>query len=767
MQRTAPLMKTHSDRYLQTADSSEKTRQIISTANLAKQSEMKKTSSSGSLTTRRKLPSRTQSARGDNGIQLPASLLKSKSDRYLQLEESNDAAKQSTATKQDVKPELQKTSSSGSLKGKRKLPSRTQSARVPNPSASQSSALDMRRVSSTHKLPSRSNSHRVERDRIYPKNATFTVPAVLKTARKKSIGDSETTKRREIRRTQSARSTLAADEASDGTMGRPPSTGSMLSKRTGLSRNNSERSKTMNATFTNPIPKVPQEQVLFNMSSSSHSQRSRKQAPQTKTKTQKMDSITQDPSWTPLYLYARQADWKAVSQQCNLLPRDAKCVDPTDGTTALHLAVISRTNPTFRNLFQQDTPPAPLELIEELAAACPEAGIIRCHLKLYTPLCYACSVYEREYSMQNAKIITRILLEHAPQSAYVFTDDGMSALDIHILTASRLFTTEPTTDTTIVLKTLLDGHPRLAKTRCFKDKVRGPIEILYRSNREKFKNIASKNESPDSWWAWKLVHSLLRNCSETSRVNILHAAAGLNGCPVAILKIAAQNCLEQLSQAVDDSENTPLHDVCMWIDEQNEEETTEFINQRKREAIQCLLRLNSKASRTKNVFGETPLQLAVESQTPYERGIQALVRANPGALCVPRSLRFVEDENDKLLSVDLYNDNESIDSEWENPVLAVEGMYPFMVAAVVAVEPATWRSREIHLDDSAPDRTAKLTRQNLASLDTIYGLLRAKPSMLGLYKPVYVELDFSETEEYTDEYVEESESEYTEVTQED
>ncbi|GAX18430.1 hypothetical protein FisN_2Lh046 [Fistulifera solaris] len=712
-----------------------------------------------------------------------------------------------------MKHEIQKNSSSGSLTTKRKTPARTQSARVgtPNETFPQSSALDMPRVRSSGKLPTRSKSHRLERNQIDSANSTFIDPAIPKST-KESKGDTEPkrkdirrthssqsvrktadvsdqdianaifthpvlpqstidkkgnneTKRRDIRRTHSARSNLTV-ETSNQEMERALSSGSLSSRQRGISRTNGERSKSLTATFPDQISRSKDvQQQLFILTSSSHSNRSRKTTSQLKVKN--LEEIAQDPSWTPLYLYARQANWRAVRRQCKKQPRDAKCVDPTDGTTALHLAVISRTNPTFRNLYEEDTPPAPLELIEELAAACPEAGIIRCHLKSYTPLCYACSIYEREYNMQNAKIIARILLEHAPHSAYVFTDDGLSALDVHILTCSRLFKKEPKTDSTIVLKTLLDVHPRLANTRCYNDKVRGPIEMLYRSNREKFKKISSKKESPDSWWAWTWVNNLLRSCSGTSRTNVLHSVSGLNGCPVAILKIAAQNYPDHLSQAVDDSGNTPLHEVCMWIGEQNEEEMTEFINQRKQEAIQCLLRLNPKVSRMKNIYGETPLQLAIESQTPYQRGIHALVRSYPGALSVPRSLRFVKDENAKLLSVDLYNDNESVDSEWVNPVLAVEGMFPFMVAAVVALEPASLRCREIHLQNDNVTYTEKRIRKNLASLDTIYGLLRAKPRMLELYKPVYIELEFSNSEEYTDAYIGETESEYTEVTQED
>lgn len=696
----------------------------------------------------------------DDAMQRPAPMIKSQSDRHLHSTKNKEG--ETKATAQPMLP--------GDISARRNIPTRTQSARfaMANETFDKPPAVNMGRVMSVGRLPTRSNScRRIEKDIIDCTNATFVEPGVINTRQQPDCdGASQQSKRRDIRRTQSARSNLVI-ETSVPAIPRAPSTGSIPARRNGVPRSNSERAA--NAVFPEHGSDKSRNQI-FDLNSSSLSLRSRKNTSHTKSKTR--DNTPQDPSWTPLYQYARQGNWKAVSQQCKLLPRDAKCVDPSDGTTALHLAVISRTNPTLRKIYHHDTPPAPLELIEELAASCPEAGIIRCHLKTYTPLCYACSVYEREYSMQNAKIMIRILLEHAPQSAYVFTDDGLSALDIQILSSSRLFKNEPTIDSTIALTTLLDGHPRLAKTRCFKNEVRGPIEILYRSNRARFKKIAEQKTSPDSWWAWKWVIILLRNSSITSRFNILHAAAGLTGCPVAILKIAAQNNLEQLSQVVDESGNMPLHEVCMWIDEQNEEQMTGFINQRKREAIQCLLRLNSKIARIKNFYGETPLQLAIESQTPYPRGIQALKRAYPGALCLPRSLRAVKDENEKLLSVDLYDDNESIDSDWENPVLAVEGMYPFMVAAVVAVEPASWKSREVLLETNAPDQTARWNKQHLASLETIYSLLRANPSMLGLYKPVYRELDYySESEysseEYTDEYVEESEGDYTEVTQED
>lgn len=481
---------------------------------------------------------------------------------------------------------------------------------------------------------------------------------------------------------------------------------------------------------------------------------------------------------TRLYEYARQCNWKAVSDECILFPRDAKCVEPSDGTTALHLAVMSCINPILRDGSIPDAEMAPLELIEQLVAACPEAGITRCSVKKYTPLIYACLVLDQGYNLQDGVTMVRSLLRHAPHSVYVFTDDGFSALDVHILSYSRFHRDKQDIqeDSMLVLRALLQERPDLAEARSYKNRVRGPLELLYRSNLEHFKDISRLGDfsarpgslaSPQDWWAWRWADLLLRQHNSSSEFKSLHAAAGLTGCPLPILLIAAQGNPRQLKEPVNELGNLPLHQVCMWICDSDMIAGDPFVLRRKTAAIESLLQLYPDAAKIKNNMGETPLQLAVESKTPFHGGLEALIRVYEDALSIPRKLRAVDDENDQLLSVDVYDDNESVDSDWVDPVLAVEGMYPFLVAAVVSFIPVSKRKPSFFSNQTPAQHQADLQQRELENLRTIYGLLRARPSVFGLYKPVFRKKKSSQIEEpEISEYTEivEEDSDYTEVT---
>ncbi len=484
---------------------------------------------------------------------------------------------------------------------------------------------------------------------------------------------------------------------------------------------------------------------------------------------------------TRLYKYARQCNWEAVSCECKLYPRDAKCVEPSDGTTALHLAVMSRINPLLREGSIPDVEMAPLELIEQLVAACPEAAITRCSVKKYTPLIYACLVLGQDYDLHDGVAMVRSLLQHAPHSVYVFTDDGFSALDVHILSYSRFHRDKQDCedDSTLVMQALLEERPDLAEARSYKNRVRGPLELLYRSNLEHFKDsskvsdfspLSALVDAPQEWWAWRWADVLLRQHNNSSEYKSLHAACGLTGCPLPILLIAAQSNPAQLKEPVNELGNLPLHQVCMWICDSEMIAGDPFVLRRKTAAIESLLQLYPEAARIKNNMGETPLQLAIESKTPFHGGLEALIRAFGDALSIPRKLRAVDDENEQLLSVDVYDDNESVDSDWVDPVLAVEGMYPFMVAAVVSFIPLSKRRPSFFLNQTEAQHQADLEKRELENLRTIYGLLRARPSVFGQYKPVFRkkksnQMEEPELSEYTE--IVEDDSDYTEVTYDD
>jgi hypothetical protein len=473
-----------------------------------------------------------------------------------------------------------------------------------------------------------------------------------------------------------------------------------------------------------------------------------------------------------LYEYARQCEWGKVSEECRLFPRDAKCVDEVDGFTALHLAVMSRANPAVRDREHEHLQPAPIKLIEQLVIACPEAAITRCSSRKYTPLTYACLVLHHGYNMEDSAEMVSILLYHAPQSAYVFTDDGFSALDVHILSYSRNHNGKDKESytggqaSTVVLKALLLEKPDLAEARPYKNKFRGPIELLYRSNLDAFKHCGdgvgddrlrrgfaeasfpTNATTQSDWWAWKWVAMILRfaprpspRAKDVAAFMALHAAASLVGCPLPVLSIAARTYAEQLSTPDKSGTlgNLPLHEVCSWVCDKEILSGDPFSLRRKAMAIQCLLEEYPNAAQIKNNMGETPLQLAIESCTPWDGGLEVLVRANPASLAIPRTLRECTDGNDLLLSKSLYgDDDESVDeSDWEDPLEPVQGMYPFMVAAVMAYVPEDYLNAPsfVFADRNPDQRKEDVEKKELESVRSIYGLLRAKPEALSMYKP--------------------------------
>ena len=130
-----------------------------------------------------------------------------------------------------------------------------------------------------------------------------------------------------------------------------------------------------------------------------------------------------------LYRAALAHQWAHVYVRCTTFGREASFVNQSDGTTALHLAVISRATscgaravlsltetrpladiwdleeeeeeddgPVFRNrLYNNNTNnhPAPLRVIQALLSANPDAVRVKCLRLGYTPLAYACLVPPR------------------------------------------------------------------------------------------------------------------------------------------------------------------------------------------------------------------------------------------------------------------------------------------------------------------------------------------------------------------------------------
>jgi len=475
-------------------------------------------------------------------------------------------------------------------------------------------------------------------------------------------------------------------------------------------------------------------------------------------------SVSETPK---LYECAQRFQWDIVAMECSQSPRDAKYVDPRDGNTALHLAIMSRANPMTRDGSLEQFQPAPLSVIKLLIIACPEAAIIRCTTKRYTPLCYACLVSDSGYNMEDSAEMVRILLQYAPHSAFVFTDDGFSALDVHIISYSRLHqhrheVSNNGRSSTIVLRELLGEHASLAQPRLYGTRMRGPLELLYKCNIKEFKNASclempqgSRGRSVASklsdWWAWNWTLVLLKASwipgtesggDKIAPFSAVHAAAKVASCPEGILSLAVETFPEQVQHrsALNGRFNCPLHEVCGWVTDELRVDGDPFIYKRKRQAIALLLSTFPKAARMTNSLGETPLQLAIETCTPWHQGLEVLVNAFGKALLIPRSLANCPEDGPLAKAMSFQADDlgsvNSNEDEWgDEPIADVEGMYPFLVAAVLSRIPERKRraSSILSAKQSASDRKEAFENKDLESLRSIHGLLRAKPEALDLY----------------------------------
>jgi hypothetical protein len=196
---------------------------------------------------------------------------------------------------------------------------------------------------------------------------------------------------------------------------------------------------------------------------------------------------------------------------------------------------------------------------------------------------------------------------------------------------------------------------------------------------------------------------------------------------------------------------------------------------RKKKAISLLLEAFPKAARMTNNLGETPLHLAIETCSPWET-LDDLVRMFPAALTIPRNIENCREDSPLFKAMAYHNEDlGSVGSdEWEpDAIESVQGMYPFMVAAVLSLVPdRRMNDSSIILHYPSREKQEKgLQQKDLESLRSIYGLLRSKPLALELFiedeKTRIIEAgdrndEKDETEDGTEAFLEENATEYTE-----
>ena len=429
-------------------------------------------------------------------------------------------------------------------------------------------------------------------------------------------------------------------------------------------------------------------------------------------------SLGRDAGIPMLYRHGRKCQWEELAKALEASPEDTKYVYPKDGTNTLHMVVMSRTG--YINTFKKSKrtfPEAPLSLVENILKLDPECATVPCTLNGYTPLTYACLVCNQEYDVEHMAPMIRLFLKYSPQSINVFTKEGLSPVDVHIVSYSHHHKAKEEVrrglghSSTDVLRLLLVHSPELANLRLRGEKVEGPLEYLYRCNTSAFSE-AVLNEIYDSdeegtmlsnftlperrqqvvdavskWWIWKWAVMILKYGSwkqkkREARFSAVHTAAGQVGCPVPLLSITLYAFPRQVKQTLESIEgiiNLPLHTVCAWPCHQDYVSSADaIVSSRKSMAISRILEEYPDAAKQTNSNHETCLELALKTGTTWDHGVRRLVRTYPKAI--------------KLQS-------------------RRTGLYPFMTAAAAAPK-------------------ASFRKHTLKSVRTIYGLLRSNPKVL-------------------------------------
>ena len=344
-------------------------------------------------------------------------------------------------------------------------------------------------------------------------------------------------------------------------------------------------------------------------------------------------------------LQAEEPQWvEILDEACKI--QSARYVDQKTNLTPLHLAVMAKDPQrndarvaVIRSLLQSD-----LQCTE---IVCNELG--------YTPLMYACITNNLEDLKHDVPVV-RLLLEYNSRAFRIRSNAGHSALDIHIMSMSRLQQQrkrrlkEPkkSPSCTAVLKVVTEWDLGISIPRS--------LDLLLACNslevmehvaqeeamsfagrlRDRRKQRALKERVPvpassrhiQSFWVWEFVLAILRSEHQHTfqdivpipPFNALHTACQIVDFPLPFMILCMRAYPTQVRTPSIGQSELPVHSVAAW-------EVSDSQVARKSMALTQLLHAHPTGSRRKNNQGKTPLSLALETRTAWDCGVRRLTAA--------------------------------------------------------------------------------------------------------------------------------------------
>ena len=336
-----------------------------------------------------------------------------------------------------------------------------------------------------------------------------------------------------------------------------------------------------------------------------------------------------------------------LDESCDVA--SARYIDPKTNLTPLHLAVMAKDNNknntasrvgVIRSLLQSN-----LECTE---VACKELG--------YTPLMYACIANDIELLNGGDDKVVRTILEFNKRCFQMRSKAGHSALDIHIMSMSRLMQQQEkgrmVRTCTKVLKALTERDLGISIPRSLdlllSCNSRGVLERVAQEEALSFagrlRDRQRQRASPDLeeqtpigsrfqyYWVWDFVLAILRSEHEhTYRdikpvppFNALHTASQIADFPLPFMMLCLRAYPAQARTPSIVQSELPIHSIAGW---NVDSAANASIVARKSMTISQMASDHPKACRVKNRHGKTPCSLALETGTGWDFGVQKLSEA--------------------------------------------------------------------------------------------------------------------------------------------
>jgi len=321
-------------------------------------------------------------------------------------------------------------------------------------------------------------------------------------------------------------------------------------------------------------------------------------------------------------LQDNEPDWVQILEASSRI-EDTCHVDAKTHQTALHLAVLNR-DPQKASIR--------LGVIRSLLQTNPEATMVQCHERGYSPLMYICCTRDFSDLKQDATIV-KLLLECNYKSFFLRDKSGHSVLDIHLKAISNLHQSDKTTGQkcSFVLKALMEldlgvaiPHTLDLLLACNLTKV---MTFVAQAETESFearirarKGVGQDTHSTpiaispphafQKFWIWDFLMIILRaehehtyrDVKPVPPFNAVHTACQTVDFPLPFLILCTQVYARQVLCPSVIKANLPLHSVSSW-------KATPEMTTRKSMTITHLLQGRSSSATKKNSQGKTALSM--------------------------------------------------------------------------------------------------------------------------------------------------------------